>query len=160
MAMKIRHAMCYMLGGHNCSVNLRCDHCDSWSVDNWSGEQAYIEELQRQDDRKEERKSKFSSSILLGCYPDNRPVPVSECLSNVSCKQKSRYLDTQDVIVTTSPSSVKPSNVLVMSIPVSSTKLLDSYAISTGFTAEVSEPSRKCPREESASSAASHHEHS
>ena len=63
-----------------------------------------------------------------------------------------------DVIVTTSPSVAKPSVVSIMSIPVFSTKLLKAHAISTGSTAEVPKPSRKCPREESVSLVASRHE--
>ena len=61
---------CVSCRDQNCSVNLQCDLCASWSV---------------------------------------------EYLSNVSCKQKSSFLDTQDVIITPSPCVAKQSIVLVMS---------------------------------------------
>ena len=36
----------------DCSLDLRCVYCVSWSVDKWSRVQAYIDELQRQCERK------------------------------------------------------------------------------------------------------------
>ena len=65
-------------------------------------------------------------------------------------------LDTQDVIVTTSPSVAKLSTGLTITTPVSSTKLLETHAIFTDSSAELSEPSAKCQRDEDSRSATSH----
>ena len=100
-------------------------------------------------------KSSFSSS---GFNPDDRPFPILEYYSNLLCKQKTSCLDTQDVIVTTSPSVAKPSIVLTTATPVFSLKLLEIRAFSTGSSAEVSRPSRKRLREEESSLVASHPE--
>ena len=89
-----------------------------WSVDEWSRVQACIDDLQRQHERKE-RRSKSSSSFS-GFDPEDRPVLISEYYSNVSCKQNCTILDTQDVIVTSSPSVAKSSVVLTITTPVSS----------------------------------------
>ena len=60
------------------------------------------------------------------------------------------------MIVATSPTVAKPSIVTVMSTLVFFTKPLASHDICTGSTGEVSEPSRKCQREESTSSVVFH----
>ena len=43
--------ICHMLSV-DLSVDLQCDHCDSWSADKWCCVQACIDELQRQHERK------------------------------------------------------------------------------------------------------------
>ena len=57
------------------------------------------------------------------------------------------HADTQDVIVTSSPFVSKPSVDLTITIPVSSAKLSDTHAISTGSSAEKSGPSRMHQKE-------------
>ena len=57
-------------------AHLRCDHCASWSVDEWSRVQAYIDELQRQHERKKGRKSTSSSSS--GFDLEYITIPISE----------------------------------------------------------------------------------
>ena len=46
--MEDSHKLCVTCRGQYCSLDLECDHCASWTVDNWSRVQAYFEELQRQ----------------------------------------------------------------------------------------------------------------
>ena len=74
----------------------------------------------------------------------------------MSCKPKQSYLDTHNVIVTTS-SVAKALVVSTIFTQVSSQKLSASYVISTGLSDDVSEPSRKSCREDDASLPASHH---
>ena len=62
--------MNYVLQVEVNSVDLRCDHCASWSAEAWSHVQTFIDELQRQHD------------------PNDRLIPISEYLSDVSCKHK------------------------------------------------------------------------
>ena len=99
----------------------------------------------------------------------NLPLPLSPCLILmtihfsflhicVMChvNRTLHILGTQDVIVTTSSSVVKPSVVIVLSTSVSSMKSLVSHYISTGSTMEVPKSSMEHWREESANSTASH----
>ena len=62
------------------------------------------------------------------------------------------------MIVTASPSVAKPSVASVMCTQVSSTKASDFHVISTSSTGEVSQPNRKCWREESASLTRPYHD--
>ena len=39
------------------SVNLRCTHCQDWSVEEWDKVQDYIDKLAEQHERKKERKA-------------------------------------------------------------------------------------------------------
>ena len=47
--------------------------------------------------RQHERKEKSKPSSFFGFDSDDRPIPISEYLSSVSCKQKLTDLNTQDV---------------------------------------------------------------
>ena len=50
---KDSNVLCVTFRGQNCSVDLRCDHCAFWSVDDWSLALTYIDELLRQREGKE-----------------------------------------------------------------------------------------------------------
>ena len=59
------HELWVMCRGQNCSVDLRYDHCASWSVDKCSHVQAYTDNFQRQQERKKVRNLKSSYSFFL-----------------------------------------------------------------------------------------------
>ena len=88
-----------------------------------------IDELQRQLERKRENGKGSQSSSFSSFDPDDRPIPISEYLSNVACDFKRSCLNTLDMIVTTSPSMVK-TVMSITSTTVSSVELSVSHSFS------------------------------
>ena len=99
------------------------DQCASRSADKWARVQAYIE------------------SSSFPCFvPDDRPIPVSEYFTDVSCKKLD--FDAQDVVVTMSPSTTRTLVVISILTPISSSEISFFCNIFPGLSM-VSEPSRK-----------------
>ena len=57
---KVSHELYTKCHGQQCNVELRCDHCNDWSIEQWEKVESPIDNLVKQHERKAMSKLSFS----------------------------------------------------------------------------------------------------